>query len=270
MVIHYLGSLVDKYEFEGMSKYFQVTPYLSSLEKGTWVLPRYYIQPIYKDPYFEELHAYYKSPVIKADYDYISDLRKWYPGLKEFTPKTWFSHELYKLPLDKKFVVKGTSSSRKDNWNEFMKADSKAEAIEVVCKLFQDTQIQSEDCVVRERLTLKSYGEGINGIPIVREYRIIVCNGKIIWKHYYWTNYPELVKDKKVPTTDPGFRKLVKKIKERANVFWYSMDIAQDTDGRWWLIELNDGSRSGIPTENPEVDYFKFYNNLKKSLIDVI
>ena len=44
------------------------------------------------------------------------------------------------------------------------------------------------------------------------------------------------------------------------------MDIAEDTMGRWWVVEVNDGHRSGVPCDDEPKDYDRFYSGLKEAV----
>ena len=47
-----------------------------------------------------------------------------------------------------------------------------------------------------------------------------------------------------------------------SNVALFVLDLARDTFGRWWLVEINDGQMSGLST----IDSTRFYKNLRFQL----
>lgn len=277
-VIHYLSDLVNNEEYAAMHEYFACTNRILNIHNigghDPVVIPRFTVQPQTVKDYLPDICSNYKCSSSLKQYRWVSDIRNWYHDLSELTPKTWFSNEFQYLPKDTAFIVRGTNTSRKDHWDDMMFAADKAQAIKVVGTLYQDGLIGAEDCVVRKFIPFKQYGEGIGGIPIIKEFRLFVFDGDPFYIHYYWCNYPELIPEEEKDISNSWTVGLKECIDKATNIasqhcLFYSLDIAQDVEGKWWVVEVNDGHRSGIPAENAE-DYYTFYAGLEKRVQDWI
>jgi hypothetical protein len=275
VAVHYLGNLTDQYEFTGMTNHFDCYPYMSSIPKGSLVVPRYTVQPYNLETYYGELKSLELTPINSiAQHNIVADIRNWYPLLKSFTPKTWFSHEFSQInPLDGPFVVRGIEKSRKDNWDSKMYATHKRAAIEIVADLYQDTGPGFSDCVIREYIPLKHYGTGVNGMPITQEYRVFIFKNQIQYYAPYWCNYTELLdlEEMLAPaevTSLLDFVKTVMYVSELdLKVNWFSIDVAKTAKNCWVVIEVNDGQRSGVPVIlDPNEGYDTFYRSIRRIL----
>jgi len=73
---------------------------------------------------------------------------------------------------------------------------------------------------------------------------------------YYWPD----VSYGDAPPPDNQFAEVAHKIKSR----FFTMDTAQDKDGKWWFVELGDGQAAGL-TETTDVA--AFYTSLQAALL---
>lgn len=270
--IHYLGNLTYKHDYMGMfDNGFNLTPFLSGPCRGSFVIPRYTLQPYSYENYFAEAsHRELQLITSKAQYRFAADIREWYNSLVGMTPKTWFSHEFHKLDTHEgPFVVRGIEKSRKDNWRDKMYAANKAEAINIVADLYQDTGFGFSDCVIRKYEPLVHLTTGINDMPISKEYRFFVLDGQIQYHKFYWVNCLTEVPEEhyETPKEAIDFVKSILKVTDlTTNMFWFSIDVAEKQSGGWTVIEINDGCRSGVPAIKEKEDYYEFYRSLKEIL----
>lgn len=118
-----------------------------------------------------------------------------------------------------------------------------------------DMQTQSTGFAVREFLRLKSSFTAFEGMPVAREFRFFVEGDKVIHWQPYWppdsirepsaTDWRELLAEMN-EITAPEFAVLEAQSVTvgRAIPGQWSVDFAQDVDGKWWLIDMARGEVS--------------------------
>lgn len=251
---------MDHDELSSAKKYFDCYPNRASVPKDSLVIGRYSVLPFYKE--LEEDLAFNGSKLINSyqQHCYVADAINWIYDLGDLTPKTWT--RLEDLPENMSFVLKGETNSRKHDWEDLMFAKDKRSAINIHSKLTQDGLIGYQQIYIREYIPLKTYMVGIKGLPITHEFRFFVCYGKIISGGYYWSSHVDdfdVVPD--VSSVPKEFLdKVTSIIGNKIN--FYVLDVALTDSGEWIVIELNDGSMSGISENNSDT----LYSNLKKVL----
>ena len=262
-VILFRASLAEENELEVAKKYFKVIQSRMEIKADELVIPRYSALP-----YYEELEADVKtagSMLINTfrQHRYVANLTNWYNSLSDFTPETYFSFSdalsLGKFPM----VAKGTTNSRKNLWRTFMYAENKEELGVVFNNLMNDQLISEQGIVFREFERLKSYGVDLGGAPITKEFRVFMYGDKVLAKGFYWASHPEVI-EAYHPDANEVPNELIKEIAAivKDNINFWVMDMAQKEDGRWILIELNDGNMSGLSCVDPD----ELYSNLAEEL----
>jgi hypothetical protein len=246
-------------EYDVCSKYFDVHEYRSYIIPGSLVIPRYSALPFYKE--LEEDLKYNNSILINSykQHKWIADF-EYYDVLKYFTFKTWF--DLRDLPENKSFVIKGKTNSRKLYWNDKMFARNIEEAANIYHELCRDDFISEQGIIFREYVPLVTYEIGINDLRFTNEWRFFFFRNKIIDYGYYWAiaeNIPESVSVEAINFAE----KIGNICSEYVNFF--VLDIAQKEDGNWILVEINDGSMSGLSCIDPDSFYKKLHHILKYS-----
>jgi hypothetical protein len=192
----------------------------------------------------------YEQHLFVANFEY-------YQILKKFTPKTWFNIQDINEPGP--FIVKGITNSKKMNWNKYMFAVDKKDAMEKMFLLQEDSYLNNQPIIFRKYEKLKTFELGLNELPITNEFRFFYLNGNLIDFGYYWT-----ISDFTGEINQAGMifaNKIAQIIKDKIN--FVVIDIAQKEDGSWILIELNDGQMSGLAT----IPADRFYSNLAKLII---
>ena len=138
-----------------------------------------------------------------------------------------------------------------------MHAPDRAAANDVYWRLCKDGLIghDSQNIYIRRYHPLRTFMEGLNGLPVTNEFRVFVADGQILTGAYYWSNYVDDLPCKPDFSEVPGdfLRKVIDRIGSR--IPFYALDVAQETDGSWLVVELNDGQMSGLSENDPAVLY---------------
>lgn len=236
-------------------KYLDVTDSRVGL-KDTLVVGRYSVLPFYKEL---EMDLKAQGSFLINSYEqhkYIADF-EYYHDIEDLTFKTYF--DLSRVSdYDGPFVVKGVTNSRKFDWDNLMFAPTKRRASEIACELRKDSMIQYQDIVFRKFVPLKVLEEGIHGLPFSNEWRFFCLGDTILSYGFYWT-ICEKVGELHVEAIEL-VREVMRRVKDKVNFF--VVDVAEKADGGWVVVELNDGSMSGLSGNDPEL----FYHNLQEVL----
>lgn len=265
-IIYYRKSEMPKKELECIeSTNFIATHLIGSIPTNSIVIPRYSLLPFHRDLY-EEV-SLRESTLINtpAMHEYVADLESWYEDLQELTPKSWF--RLEDVPNEGPFIVKGKTNSRKDRWKNLMYAENKEEAINISCELMCDSLLSKQGIVVRKYEPLVTFDEDVSGRPVTEEFRYFCLDGKILARGYYWSNFSDSLKDAGIY---PGFSEEADQLVLRAlekikgKIRFVVVDVAKTVEGKWIVIELNDGCMSGTS----DVPLKELYDNLYKGLVD--
>lgn len=236
------------------------------IPKDSLVIGRYSVLPFYEEQERDiELNG---SHLINTftQHKYIVNIANWYEDLKEYTPKTWF--RLEDIPNEGPFILKGETNSQKFLWDELMFARDKQEAINIYCKLKQDSLLCYQDICIRQFVPLRTFLTGLRGLPITNEWRFFTAYGKILSYGYYWSSYFEDVKEKLGHA--PGcpiigielVNKVLSIIKDKTNAV--VIDIAELDNGECLVIELNDLQMSGLSENHPAMLYPNLYHAIKE------
>lgn len=252
---------MEREELEAAQRHFDCVSLLTDIHKDDFVIPRYSLYPFPADQEREIRNIGAKIINTYDQHLYIADLGNYVPVLGDLTPRTW--DDLTHLPENTSFVLKGETNSRKNDWNNSMFALDKTAAIKVHSRLLADGLIGSQKIYIREYVPLKKYLTGIGGMPITKEFRFFVAYGRILCGEYYWQNYIDDLEEKPNVNDVPFLflQSVIDRIKDHVNFF--VIDVAERESGGWIVIELNDGSQSGLSCNNPEL----LYSALKQTLV---
>ena len=136
----------------------------------------------------------------------------------------------------------------------------------VYARLSQDGLVGDQKIYIREYVPLVKLGDSIGGCPISKEFRCFVYKGVVISAGFYWQAFKDdvLAQGGTIPDTTEIPWKFMDEVLDRIGhqVPFVVVDVAQGADGRWWVIELNDGQQSGLSANDPR----KLYANLKYCL----
>lgn len=261
-VILYRGIEFEKEELEAAQWFFTCTNRRPDIQKGDLVIGRYSLLPYYSD---QAKDINYVGAKLINDYNqhlYIADLGNYIVDLERLTPRTW--HNIEDIPADGPFVLKGETNSRKNNWLKDMYAENKLEAIAIHNRLSNDSLIGHQKIYIRQYVPLVKYLDGVNGMPVTKEFRFFVAFGQVLCGEYYWQNYLDDLPTKPDPEEVP--RSLLNSVMERvgSQSNFYTIDVGQTVTGEWVVIELNDGQQAGLSCNDP----FELYKNLSQVLKD--
>lgn len=256
MQILYRTNLSNKEELVSAKKYFSVVQNRTAIQPASQVVGRYSVLPFYRE--LEEDLLILGSRLINSyrEHCYIANF-DYYWDLLELTPATYFN--LSDIPdWGGPFVVKGRTNSRKLNWNSQMFARNKSEAINIALDLLQDSLISEQGVIVRDYCPLVKLEEGLNGLPVVNEWRLFFYKETIISYGHYWQNFTDITLPLFTQEALNFAQDIAKKVSSYTS--FYVLDIAEKADGGWTLIEVNDGQMSGLNGQDPDL----FYRNLKE------
>lgn len=289
--VYYRASLTEAEEIAAMEKHeFRSYHSLGSLSynhrmgyTGNLVIPRYSVLPYAQDMFREFEIAGLTSINTLEQFLYTADIEQWYEDLEGLTFRTWF--DISRLPdvfaPEHGYVLKGETNSKKHLWNTHMRAANKTEAIQVMCRLQDDSLVGTQKIVAREYVPLVTYLEGPQGIPISNEWRCFCLGRKVLATGYYWHNYTD-TSGRYVYTGDaidiePVFTQDAAKVVDEAcrilgekhgDLFFYVLDVAQTVDHGWKIVELNSGEMSGLACVDPGQLYYSLNRELmKKALV---
>ena len=251
-------------ELEIASQYFQVYTSRTAIPKNSLVIGRYSCLPYYhelvedlKNTDSRLINGLYEHQYI-ANFDYYYDVQP-------FTFPTWF--QLSDIPFskrDKPFVLKGRTNSKKFQWNTHMFAENFQKAVHLSGELLNDPFIGPQGLIFREYVPLETFEIGVNDIPMTNEWRLFFYKNTLITHAYYWGILDDLqIIDKIEPdfinNGIPFAQQVAKEVSEFTNFF--VLDIAKTKEGKWILVEVNDGQQSGL---NGMINPEKLYSNLSK------
>lgn len=252
-IILYSGVEFEKEELAIASKYFTCTNRRPDIQADDLVIGRYSLAFWYADQEKDFKQVGAKLINSYQQHRYIADLQNYMMDLGDLTPRTWTSP--VDLPENMSFVVKGETYSRKNNWKQDMFAPDKKTAIEIVGRLMNDSLIGQGNIYIRQYQPMITYLEGVNGMPITKEFRFFVAYGQIISGGFYWQNYIDQIN----PLPDPAevplsfLQEVIDRVGSQSNFF--VIDVGQAITGEWFVVELNEGQQSGLSCNDPETLY---------------
>lgn len=226
--------------------------------KNSIVIGRYSVLPYYKE--LEHDLRLRSAKLINSHkmHTWVADAREWADVLgPNLTPSALDATDFYRLP-EGAYIVKGITNSRKHKWHTHMFAPTRADLARVVSRLNDDPFISDQGLIVRPYVPLKSFGDGINGIPISHEWRTFWWKGQFVSGGWYWSNHPEHKPAGEIPEAALHCAQLAANIaKDYINFF--VVDVAETAEGNWIVIELNDGQMSGLS----DIEPYDFYAKLR-------
>ncbi len=259
-IILYRGLDFEREELKEANQFFECTDRRPEIQNGDLVIGRYSLWPFYADQAKDIEYVGAKLINNYQQHRYIADLQNYVMDLRELTPQTWRSPA--DLPDTGQFVLKGETNSRKSNWKRDMFAPDKKAAIEIYSRLMDDSLIGQQNIYIRRYEPMVTYMEGVNGMPITKEFRFFVAYGQVLSGGYYWQNYVDQLSEVPLPDEVPNefLKEVIDRIGNQSN--FYTIDVGQSVSGKWFVVELNDGQQAGLSCNDP----FTMYKNLDKAI----
>lgn len=267
-VILYRKSLFSAEEKAAAQRHFECTDSRMDIRAGDLVVGRFSVLPFFDEQERDIKKAGARLINSFEQHSYIAGMRGWVQDLGDLTPQTWYRAE--DMPEEGSFVVKGMTNSKKFRWDEEFFAPTKRVAIEIGYKLSLDSLIGQQEIYYRRYVPLVTYLVGIHGLPVTKEFRFFVAYGKILCGAYYWSSHVEDLKDAgiAIPSVEEVPQEFletcIKKIGD--NAAFYALDVGQTQAGEWIVIELNDGSMSGLSENDPDTLYRKLKEAIEGKL----
>jgi hypothetical protein len=203
-----------------------------------------------------------------AAYRHCHYLPDSYEVIRRHTPRTvWlpvderFSMEQVTQALapfgDQPLIVKDYVKSRKHEWLEACyipsATDRSAVARVVGCFLERQGEALNEGLIFREFVSFQPIAiHARSGMPLTREVRCFFGQGRLLYCIPYWEEGAE---DDTMPDMEP-FMEVARQVRSS----FFTMDLAQQLDGEWLIVELGDGQVAGLP-DHANVD--QFYRTLQ-------
>ena len=256
-------TLAEENELEIAKQYFEIINYRSEIKEGDFIIGRYSVLPYYNELEKDIINLGGKLINSYQQHTLIADIQNWYEYFCDITPKTWFTpYDALNSGHNGPFVLKGNINSRKQLWRTHMFAETKKDVTNVYSRLLDDTMLHYQGICVREFVDLINYGDDpITGCPISKEFRLFICNGKIIAKGYYWSNFIEDAGNQDANQIPQDFlNDITDRCKSMAN--FIIVDVAQKKNGEWIVVELGDAQMGGTSC----VDLNELYENLKVAI----
>lgn len=265
-VVLFRPGLGEESEESVCREHFPVYRYRAQIPAGSLVVGRYACLPFYDE--LEADVSLLGSRLINswAQHRYVADFQ-YYEDLKDVTFASWFRFEDVPVSLRAQpLVVKGKTNSRKFEWHQKMFAPNFQAAVRIGSELAMDGLIGQQGLVLRQYVPLETFEMSITGTPLTNEWRIFYYRGQRLTWGYYWGNLDDWSKVEAaqpdfeahgLPFADSVAQRLVDKVP------FVVIDVAKTADGRWMVVELNDGNQSGL---NGVIEPRELYANLAQAL----
>jgi hypothetical protein len=188
-----------------------------------------------------------------------------YDIIKDHTPKTVW------IPYDENFsfdklmglltqfsnypiIMKDYVKSRKHEWADacYIPCASARPEVERVVGNFLELQGDglNEGLVFREFIDFKPLTQHPkSGMPLSKEFRLFFVDGQLLSIFQYWQ---EGAYDDTLPPLG-RFTDLDHKVRSR----FFTMDIAERTNGDWMIVELGDAQVAGLPDEQVAIPFYE-------------
>jgi len=239
-------------------KYFDVYTQRCAIPVNRLVIPRYSALPFHQELENDLLIGSSRLINTTEQHNWIADF-DYYEDLKQFTPESWNDNNFYLCRYPGPFVVKGKTNSRKFQWNTKMFAPTKADAMRIAGDLLSDGQICDQGIIYRKFEPLNVLEVGINDLPFSNEWRFFFYKNVLLSSGYYWSLAEHIPKSPDKACV--AFAQQVASV-AKDHVNFFVLDIAETLDGRWILIEVNDGTMSGLSENDPD----ELYGSLRTAL----
>lgn len=227
---------------------------------GRTVIARYAALPFYQELHDDLVRVGARLANTPAQHRWIADVAEWAATLgPELTPPAYDATNYYHLP-DRAYVLKGRTNSRKGQWNTHMFAPDLAAVPRVLGRLYDDPNIAAQGVVLRPYVPLVTYDTNAGGCPVANEWRTFWWGGSLVSSGWYWANFPEHEPAGGTPYAAlMASRNAAYMARDVMGDMLVCIDVAQRLDdGKWIVVDVNDGQQSGLGGIDP-VD---FYQNL--------
>jgi hypothetical protein len=188
------------------------------------------------------------------EHQLAADLRGWYPRLHDLTPKTivfddWPDSEVVEAELGWPTFLKGVrQTSRHRLHTARVEGPQQLESLREVYRC--DRVLGWQPVACRQWVPLRTVPDpGWDGvrIPASFEFRCFFWRKRLVGFGNYWAqaSYEATRLERE------SICCLAQRAADRLDVPFLVVDVAQGQDGKWWVIECNDGQESGYAGVSP-------------------
>lgn len=262
------ASLAEEDELNIASSYIHVIRDRALIRKDDLIVPRYSLLP-YPNELERDCHILGGTLInTTRQHHYVADIEQWYYDFEDVTPKTWFRLDEIPRSLEHAFILKGATNSRKHLWKTHMFASSVNDISNVLNRLLDDPLISAQGICAREFEKFKSFDiPNVGSMPVTNEWRFFILDGQVLAYGFYWSEHVELLMEKSLLDLKDGqaaceFVNSMIAPRLEDKIRFVVADVAMHSDGRWRLVELNDGCMSGISCINMHELYGQLYQRI--------
>lgn len=228
-----------------------VSSSLLDIPTGSVVIPRFRAIPFGRE--LEEEVQRMGSTLANsyAQHLTVANLFNWVPLLDGLTAPAYHDYEVPYLP-EGEWFVKGVTNSIKNRWFECCYAPTTSALPMVVRNNQLDTYVGSQEIVIRPFQHYRQIGVAVDNRPVFNERRCFVFNSELVSVGDYWSSFPEL---KTAAFSESEFNDTVQEVISKVGDLaqFLVIDFAENPDGTWQVVELNDGCMSGLSENTPEL-----------------
>lgn len=234
------------------SRYFECrqSRIIFGKQPNTQVIGRYSVLPNYLQTQYDLNLISMRLINTYAQHQYVANF-EYYEDLKDLTFKTWDSPD--KVPRDSgPWVLKGRTNSRKFQWDQYMFCSEWNRMVLLYRELMNDPFLGPQGILIRKFEPLEILEPSVFGPPFANEWRFFFIDGQYLCHGYYWvpaSRYPDRIPDGGIEFA----QEIADRIKDK--ISFVCIDIALTRDGKWILVELNDGQMSGLSMIEPDALY---------------
>ncbi len=233
---------------------------LVNIPERNIVIPRYRMLPFGKELEEETLSTGSKLINTYRQHRNIANISTWVSLLEGLTPPVYEQHDIPYLP-EGEWFVKGETNSIKNRWFECCYAPTTKDLPQIVRANQLDTYVGNQTIYIRPFQHYRQVGTAVDNRPVFNEKRIFIYKGQPLSSGDYWVTQPDAINIEPLNITEYE-RVLAAAITATEHLAdFYVIDLAEYPDGSWGVVELNDGSMSGLSANAPE----KVWSMLKKT-----
>lgn len=237
------------------------------IPKGSLVVPRYRAIP-FGDLLEREIVAN-GSVLINSYHQHrnLADSSAWIHLLGELTTPAYSIQDVPQLP-EGAWFVKGETNSLKNRWRDACYSPTTKDLGAVINSFQNDTFLGNQRVVIKPFIHFRQLKRGsgerifsLSGQPIWNERRVFILDGQVLSEGFYWTTFEGEASAYSMEKLNPDeFIKTltgaIARVRHLAR--FMVIDLAELPGGEWRVIELNDGSMSGLSGNNPVILWTNF------------
>jgi len=182
-------------------------------------------------------------------YQSAMEFDRFYPLLGDLTPTSRVVTEPRQLAaaaeaLGFPLFVKGAVKSNKEQGWRACVAEDMAQLSTIAEGLFRQARRSRGRVILRRLARLRMIASDYQAFPLGREYRAFVHQGRVLACGFYWDEHADSAR--LTADEERAIHALACEAARRVGTPFIAVDIGQQEDGRWIVIEVGDGQFSGL------------------------